>query len=205
MMPAPMSWSEAFLAMFAMLIVLVFVLIYYCCIPVYRGMQRQKQREEEQQDWENDPRWNRDRFSFVPRRPKNFKQDKKYSRLAACSRTSSMRSDVHGNAEAPPPTAVNGKPPPAKPPKYSELYETGSTSNGSNLGTPPRYTSKPSSSAEASQENVAIPPPPKPKIIKPKKNRKPVPQPPAQAAAAAADTPTSAAAATDPKPADSNV
>ena len=33
MMPAPMSWSEAFLAMFAMLIVLVFVLIYYCCIP----------------------------------------------------------------------------------------------------------------------------------------------------------------------------
>ena len=88
MMPAPMSWSEAFLAMFAMLIVLVFVLIYYCCIPVYRGMQRQKQREEEQQDWENDPRWNRERFSFVPRRPKNFMQDKKYSRMAACSRTS---------------------------------------------------------------------------------------------------------------------
>merc|ERR1719187_295929 len=83
-----------------MLIVLVFVLIYYCCIPVYRGMQpgmqRQKQREEEQQDWENDPRWNRERFSFVPRRPKNFMEDKKYSRLAACSRTSSMRSDVQG-------------------------------------------------------------------------------------------------------------
>jgi len=204
MMPAPMSWSEAFLAMFAMPIVLVFVLIYYCCIPVYRGMQRQKQREEEQQDWENDPRWNRERFSFVPRRPKNFMQDKKYSRMAACSRTSSMRSDVHGNAEAVPPvTAVDGKPPPSKPPKYSELYETGSTSNGSNLGTPPRYTSKPSSSAEASQENVAIPPPPKPKIIKPKKNRKPVPPPPppaTQAAAAAAP-----ASSTDAKPADSIV
>ena len=40
---------------------------------------------------------------------------------------------------------IAGKPPPSKPPKYSELYETGSTSNGSNLGTPPRYTSKPSS------------------------------------------------------------
>jgi len=203
MMPAPMSWSEAFLAMFAMLIVLVFVLIYYCCIPVYRGMQRQKQREEEQQDWENDPRWNRERFSFVPRRPKNFMEDKKYSRLAACSRTSSMRSDVHGAG----PAAPSGGVPPSKPPKYSELYETGSTSNGSNLGTPPRYTSKPSSSAEASQENVAkssaaIPPPPKTKIIKPKKNRKPAPTPPTpNASSNASAEPTQSA---DQK-ADSNV
>ena len=63
-----------------------------------------------------------------------------------------MRSDVHGAVPAGP---SGGGVPPSKPPKYSELYETGSTSNGSNLGTPPRYTSKPSSSAEASQENVA--------------------------------------------------
>merc|ERR1712242_431924 len=139
----------------------------------YRGMQRQKQREEEQQDWENDPRWNRERFSFVPRRPKNFMEDKKYSRLAACSRTSSMRSDVHGAGPAAPSSGV----PPSKPP----------------------------TSAEASQENVAkssaaIPPPPKPKIIKPKKNRKPAPTPPTPSANATAE-PTQSAE----QKADSNV
>merc|ERR1712079_349233 len=99
----------------------------------------------------------------------------------------------------------SGGVPPSKPPKYSEFYETGSTSNGSNLVTPPRYTSKPSSSAEASQENVAkssaaIPPPPKPKIIKPKKNRKPAPTPPTPSSNASAE-PTQSAE----QKADSNV
>ena len=79
------SWSEAFLAMLAMMTVLVFVLIYYCCIPCYKGMKRRKERED---DWENDPRWNNENFSFVPKRPTDFMNDKKYSRLAACSRTS---------------------------------------------------------------------------------------------------------------------
>merc|ERR1712038_1539435 len=66
------------------------------------------------------------------------------------------------------------KKPTSKPPKYSELYETGSTS-GASLGTPPRYTSK-TPSAETSQENVNVSnqkstgtTAPKPKIIKPKK------------------------------------
>jgi len=200
-MTPTVSWSEACLAMLAMMTVLTFVLIYYCCIPCYRGMKRRKQREEEV--WENDPRWERENFSFVPRKPTDFMNDKKYSRLAACSRSSSMRStntnaqfvvDIDGQAAAAAAAAnarvngsgsglrrdvvVNGsgsggKKPGAKPPKYSELYETGSTkSTSASLGTPPRYTSKTPSSAETSRENVtapAPPPAPKPKIIKPKK------------------------------------
>ena len=73
------------------------------------------------------------------------------------------------------PTAAppaNGGKKPAKPPKYSELYETGSTGGSagggrSNLGTPPRYSSK-TPSVKTSQENVTQP---KPKIIKPKKKQ----------------------------------
>jgi len=187
-MTPTVTWNEALLAMLAMMTVLVFVLIYYCCIPCYKGMKRRREREDYY--WENDPRWERENFSFVPKRPTDFMNDKKYSRLAACSRTSSMRStattgqfcaDIETPASASGPNrvataaATAGKKP-SKPPKYSELYETGSTSGGS-LGTPPRYTSK-TPSTETSHENVTASAPnqkatstsaPKPKIIKPKK------------------------------------
>ena len=79
-------WGEAFLAMLAMLIVLVFVLIYYCVMPVLTAMKRRKEQEEE--SWERDPRWNGDKFRYMPKLPDNFSTDKKYSRLAACSRSS---------------------------------------------------------------------------------------------------------------------
>lgn len=202
-MTPTVSWNEAFLAMLAMMTVLVFVLIYYCCIPCYKGMKKRKEREE--QFWENDPRWETENFNFVPRKPTDFMNDKKYSRLAACSRTSSMRSTattgqfvvdietpattgtgsganrtaVAAAAAAPAAVTTAGggavtKKPSSKPPKYCELYETGSTS-GASLGTPPRYTSK-TPSAETSQENVNVSnqkpsatSAPKPKIIKPKK------------------------------------
>ena len=80
-------WGEACLAMFAMLIVLVFVLIYYCVMPIYHSMRKRKEREESQ-TWENDPRWNGDTFRYMPKLPADFRSDKKYSRLAACSRSS---------------------------------------------------------------------------------------------------------------------
>ena len=85
-MTPTVTWNEALLAMLAMMTVLVFVLIYYCCIPCYKGMKRRREREDYY--WENDPRWERENFSFVPKRPTDFMNDKKYSRLAACSRTS---------------------------------------------------------------------------------------------------------------------
>ena len=74
--------GEACLAMLAMMIVLIFVLIYYCVMPVYHAMKKRKEREE-QSTWENDPRWNRDTFRYMPQMPNDFMSDKKYSRLAA--------------------------------------------------------------------------------------------------------------------------
>ena len=86
-MPGQVPWGEACLAMLAMMIVLIFVLIYYCVMPVYHSLKKQKEREEEL-TYETDPRWNRDTFRYMPQMPNDFKSDKKYSRLAACSRSS---------------------------------------------------------------------------------------------------------------------
>ena len=85
-----MPWGEAFMGTFAMMIVLVFVLIYFCIKPIFNSIAKRKEREEEreQQLYENDPRWNGDKFRYMPKLPANFKNDKKYSRLAACSRSS---------------------------------------------------------------------------------------------------------------------
>ena len=86
-MAGQVPWGEAALAMFAMMIVLVFVIIYYCVMPIYHSMKKRAEREE-QRTWENDPRWNGERFRYMPKMPADFMSDKKYSRLAACSRSS---------------------------------------------------------------------------------------------------------------------
>jgi hypothetical protein len=80
------SVDEALGAMSAMLIVLTFFLVYFCCIPAYKSYHRRKEMEEELIN--TDQRWNTNRFDDQQQWPKNHKQDKKYSRLAACSRTS---------------------------------------------------------------------------------------------------------------------
>ena len=85
-MAAQVSWSEALMAMIAMMIVLAFVVFYYCIWPLYRGFKKREEREREL--YENDPRWDNAKFNFTPRIPKESVNDKKYSRLAACSRTS---------------------------------------------------------------------------------------------------------------------
>ena len=41
-----MPWGEACLAMLAMMIVLIFVLIYYCVMPIYHSLQKKREREE---------------------------------------------------------------------------------------------------------------------------------------------------------------
>ena len=90
-MAGQVPWGEAALAMLAMMIVLVFVLIYYCVMPIYHSMKKraeQRAEREEQRTWENDPRWNGERFLHMPKMPADFMSDKKYSRLAACSRSS---------------------------------------------------------------------------------------------------------------------
>merc|ERR1712062_426712 len=140
-----------------MLIVLVFVLIYYCVMPIYHSMRKRKEREESQ-TWENDPRWNGDTFRYMPKLPADFRSDKKYSRLAACSRSSSMRenpnpADVTLNLENE-----------TKPPNYSDLF----SSSGSSLAsTPPSYSSKtPSVENNATKEK---PEEPKKKVRKTKK------------------------------------
>ena len=86
-MAGQVPWGEAALAMLAMMIVLVFVLIYYCVLPIYTSIKRRAEREQ-QATWENDPRWNGERFRYMPTMPAYFMSDKKYSRLAACSRSS---------------------------------------------------------------------------------------------------------------------
>lgn len=85
-MAGQVPWGEACMAMFAMIIVLIFVLIYYCAMPVYHGLKRRKRQQEE--SWESDPRWNGDKFRYMPKLPEELINDKKYSRLAACSRSS---------------------------------------------------------------------------------------------------------------------
>jgi len=85
-MGSQVPWGEACMAMLAMLIVLGFVLFYYCIWPLYRGFKKRKEREREL--YENDPRWGNATFNFSPRIPKDSIHDKKYSRLAACSMTS---------------------------------------------------------------------------------------------------------------------
>lgn len=160
------------------MIVLIFVLLYYCILPFYKALARRKEQRNEE-DWEHDPRWTADTFSFTPQKPSNYLTDKKYSRMAACSRSSSMRSTVGD-----PPIFQPLPPHPgltnnslsesalkiACPPQYSDLFETGS----SLASTPPLYSSKtPSIEIHSSSEMVhALPPPPK-KIVKPKRSKKP--------------------------------
>jgi len=200
-----MSLQEAVLAMLAMVIVLCFVLFYYCILPCYNNYKKHSWTREPDngEDWECDPRWNNQKFQFVPRKPSDYLTDKKYSRLAACSRTSSMRSNLEESpnldveASQPMTVPLTGKPKlTKKPPKYSELYKTSektgsvgsvSSTNTGSLSNPPEYTSKtPSIEKNLNQEqalkeqsnNVAVAPksaPQKVKIMKPpKKNRKPV-------------------------------
>lgn len=156
-----MSLSEAILAMLAMVIVLCFVLFYYCILPCYRNYQKHSwtRQQNNGEDWESDPRWNNHKFQFVPKKPADYLTDKKYSRLGTCSRTSSMRSnnplldgaqDISTN---PPPPAnldveasqpvispLNGKTKlTKKPPKYSEIFKandkTGSIGSVSSTNT----------------------------------------------------------------------
>jgi cbb3-type cytochrome oxidase subunit 3 len=134
-MAGHVPWGEAFLAMFAMIIVLIFVLIYYCVMPALTAMKRRKQQEEEA--WERDPRWNGDTFKYMPKVPEDLLSDKKYSRLAACSRTSSMRSE-----NAP------------KPPNYSDLFD-GTAAVNIPSSSPPSYTSK-TPSVELSSSNETV-------------------------------------------------
>lgn len=168
------------------------------------------------EDWESDPRWNNNKFQFAPRKPKDFLTDKKYSRLGACSRTSSMRSnnplldgaqDISINPPSnldvesaqPVITPLTGTTKPKqKPPKYSDIISgsSGSVSstNTSNLSSPPEYSSKtPSVEMNLNQEQppkeqnqsqinstvgTAKTAATKVKIMKPpKKNRKPVASP----------------------------
>ncbi len=84
-MASDMPFREALPAMLAMVVVLFFVLVYYCLIPCQRALKRR--RHEREHWWENDPRWNADKFIFTPQLPKDYLNDKKYSKLA-CSRSS---------------------------------------------------------------------------------------------------------------------
>lgn len=114
-------WREAALAMLAMIIVLGFILIYYCVMPCLKISRRR--REEEEAWWENDPRWKKDTFDFRNRNPAT------YSKLTEShSRNSSVRSN---------PAANNNNNNSNEPPKYSDICEA-----KSNLGTPPQYESK---------------------------------------------------------------
>jgi len=154
-MAGQVPWGEACLAMLAMMIVLIFVLIYYCVMPIYQSIKRRKQQEEEQ-TWENDPRWNGDTFRYMPKLPADFMADKKYSRLAACSRSSSMRENPTTSTASP----INlnesqgtGAPPLVKPPNYSDLFDRSGTS--SLASSPPRYCSK-TPSVEISSSNEMV-------------------------------------------------
>merc|ERR1719208_510980 len=87
--PDPSS-NEAIGAFVAMMVVLLFF-VYFCCVPIYHGYKKRKEREQELLN--TDQRWNTDRFFCQRQWPKNYRQDKKYSKLAACSsRNSSVRS-----------------------------------------------------------------------------------------------------------------
>jgi hypothetical protein len=178
-----MSLSEAVLAMLAMVIVLCFVLFYYCILPCYNNYKKHHWTREQAngEDWESDPRWNNHKFQFVPRKPADYLTDKKYSRLGACSRTSSMRSnnplldgaqdlgeqtpsnlDVEASQPVIPPLTGKVKLT-KKPPKYSEIYKTNdktgsvgsvSSTNTSSLSNPPEYSSKtPSVEMNLNQDN----------------------------------------------------
>lgn len=142
-----MSLSEAVLAMLAMVIVLCFVLFYYCILPCYNNYKKHNWTRDPDngEEWESDPRWNNHKFQFVPKKPADYLTDKKYSRLGACSRTSSMRSNnplldgAQDVGTCPPPStldveAASQLPVIAslaaaktkltkKPPKYSEIYK----------------------------------------------------------------------------------
>jgi len=178
-----MSLSEAVLAMLAMVIVLCFVLFYYCILPCYNNYKKHHWTREQAtgEDWESDPRWNNHKFQFVPRKPADYLTDKKYSRLGACSRTSSMRSNnplldgaqdmgetnpsnLDVEASKPVIPSLTGKVKlTKKPPKYSEIYKTNdktgsvgsvSSTNTSSLSSPPEYSSKtPSVEMNLNQDN----------------------------------------------------
>jgi len=133
--------------MLAMIIVLCFVLFYYCILPCYNNYKKHNWTRDPDngEEWESDPRWNNHKFQFVPKKPADYLTDKKYSRLGACSRTSSMRSNnplldgAQDVGTCPPPStldveAASQLPVIAslaaaktkltkKPPKYSEIYK----------------------------------------------------------------------------------
>ncbi len=84
-MTSDMPFREALPAMLAMVVVLTFVLVYYCLIPCQRALKRR--RQEREHGWKNDPRRNANKFIFTPQLHKDFLNDKKYSKLP-CSRSS---------------------------------------------------------------------------------------------------------------------
>ena len=84
-MAANVAFSEALMAMFALCVVMAFILTYFCVIPAYKAFKKRKELIDNY--WETDPRWKDDTFNFSPRLPNDYMTDKKYSRLA-CSRSS---------------------------------------------------------------------------------------------------------------------
>merc|ERR1711971_1034949 len=114
----------------------IFVLIYYCVMPIYHSLQKKREREEAQ-TWENDPRWNGDSFRHMPKLPTNFQSDRTYSMRENPATETPMNIPVGA----------------AKPPNYSDLFDhSGSSSLASS---PPRYTSK-TPSVEISSSNEEI-------------------------------------------------
>jgi len=110
----------------------------------------------------------------MPKLPDNFSTDKKYSRLAACSRSSSSqekRSDCEKLIEKKQSMRSENAP---KPPNYSDLFD-GSQMVNMPSSSPPSYTSKtPSVELSSSNETVNKVKEVREKVrfVKPKKNKK---------------------------------
>jgi len=142
--------DAAMWAALTVLVILVVVLIVFCCIPVYKALAK---RWRHWDDLDNDPRWARDTFQFSPTSPQ-LDRDTKYNRLSASSSTFSRSSSFRVNKLDRLPDA--GCPLPRMedqveikmPPAYTDIFTT--IGEEESLGSPPKYYSN-----SPSEEEVA--------------------------------------------------
>jgi len=165
---ATVPTDAAIWAAIIMLILTVVIITFFCCVPVYRTMQR---RWKHWDNPENDPRWERDTFQFSPTSPRMDRLElpsrgsglPKYNRLSTAS-SLSMSSSVRGHQMDRQPDAACQMPRDPDqieiqlPAKYAEIFKL--AGDEESLGTPKlRYSQSPAedeikTETEIVQENV---------------------------------------------------
>jgi len=152
---ASMPPGEAIWAMIIMVTVMLVVVLFFCCMPFYRALDK---RWRHWDNPENDPRWNVDQFQFSPTSPQLGVRgtNNKYNRLSNASMIESGSSLGVSRGSSFRNICVLPRDPEQveiqMPPTYQEIFNPGG-GDDSSLGTPPAYYSESQSSEDMASAN----------------------------------------------------